>query len=161
MPPFSYTVPGRINIGFLKLLVSTRPIHSTAGTWPCLCRLETDGPHTLDGGESWGTLTIPMIQRRSLAPTFNNSIVSNVPVPTFIHLVPWFFLVHNAISTFYIHYPRHLFETELDTISLYPILSMPFDLAFPLTSGPIFRPFPYFPSTKSSVLILDACHPFP
>jgi len=75
MPPFSYTVPGRFNIGFLKLLVATRPIHSTAGTWPCPCRLETDGPHTLDGGESWGTLTIPMLQRRSPAPTFN--IVSN------------------------------------------------------------------------------------
>ncbi|KIM46826.1 hypothetical protein M413DRAFT_23171 [Hebeloma cylindrosporum] len=69
MPPFLYTVPGRCNVGFLKLLVSTRSIHSTAGTWPCLCRLEADGPSTLDGGETWGTLTIPMIQRRSLAQT--------------------------------------------------------------------------------------------
>jgi len=64
MPPFSYAIPEGRNIGFLKLLVSTRPIQSTAGTWPCLCRLETDGSHTLDGGEYWGTLTIPMIQRR-------------------------------------------------------------------------------------------------
>jgi len=76
MPPFSYTVPGRFNIGFLKLSVATRPINSTAGTWPCLCRLETDGPHTLDGGESWGALTIPMIQRRS---TFINKVVSKCP----------------------------------------------------------------------------------
>jgi len=84
MPPFSYTVQGSFNIGFLKLLVSTRPIHSTAGTWPCPCRLETDGPHTLDGGESWGALTIPMIQRRSPAPTFINMVVSKCP-PTGIH----------------------------------------------------------------------------
>jgi hypothetical protein len=79
MPPFSYTVPERCNIGFLKLLVSTRPIHSTVGTWPCPCRLEDDGPSTLDGGEIWGTLTIPMIQRCSPAPTFNSDIVSIVP----------------------------------------------------------------------------------
>ena len=77
-PPFSYTVPEKCNIGFLKLLVSTRPIHSTAGTWPCLCRLEANGPSTLDGGEIWETLTITMIQRRSPAPTVSN-IVSSVP----------------------------------------------------------------------------------
>jgi DNA-dependent RNA polymerase auxiliary subunit epsilon len=78
MPSFSYAVPARQNIGFLKLLVSTRPIHSTAGKWPCLCRLESDGSFTLDGGEYWGTLMIPMIQRR----------VSSVLPSTFAHLAP-------------------------------------------------------------------------
>jgi len=120
MPPFSYAVPERRNVGFLKLLVSTRPIHSTAGTWPCLCRFESDGPSTLDGGEYWGTLTIPMIQRR----------VSSVPPPTFPHLAPYFFLGHYAISTFQIYRKRHLFETELDAISPHLILSMPFLLRF-------------------------------
>ena len=92
MPPFSYTVPDGRNIGFLKLLVSTRPIHSTAGTWPCLCRLEVDGPLTLDRGESWGTLTIPMIQRRFpvSAPTLTSNSVSSVSPPTFTYSVPWF-----------------------------------------------------------------------
>jgi len=103
MPPFSYAVPEERNIGFLKLLVSTRPIHSTAGTWPCLCRLESDGPSTLDGGEYWGTLTVPMIQRR----------VSSVPPPIFAYLPPCFPLVHHAISTFQIYRTRHLPEMEL------------------------------------------------
>ena len=116
MPAFSYAVPEGRNIGFLKLLVSTRPIHSTAGTWPCLCLLESDGPSALDGGEYWGTLTIPMIQRR----------VSSVFPPTFAHLAPYFFPAHNAISTFEIYRTRHLFETEQDTISPLPILSIPF-----------------------------------
>jgi len=106
MPPFSYAVPERRNIGFLKLLVSTRPIHSTAGTWPCLCRLESEGPSTLDGGEYWGTLTIPMIQR----------CVSSVPPPRFAHLAPCFFLVHYAMSAFQIYRTR-LSEAELDTMS--------------------------------------------
>jgi hypothetical protein len=86
MQPFSYTVPDGCNIGYLKLLVSTRPIHSTAGTWPCLYCLESDGPSTLDGGQTWGTLTIPMIQRRSPALTFSSNVVSSVPPPTFAHL---------------------------------------------------------------------------
>jgi len=105
MPPFSYAVPERQKIGFLKLLVSTRPIHSTAGKWPCLCRLDSDGPSTLDGGEYWGTLTIPMIQRR----------VSSVPPPTSAHLAPYFFLVHYAIPIFQIYHVRHLYDAELDT----------------------------------------------
>ena len=130
MPPFSYPVPDVCNIGFLKLLVSTRPIHSTAGTWPCLCRLEVDGPSTLDGGESWGTLTIPMIQRRFPAPTFSSNVVSSVPLPTFAHLVSFFFLVHCSTSTFQIYRPRHLSETELDAIVPHSILSMPFQLCF-------------------------------
>ena len=109
MPPFSYAVPVRRNIGFLKLLVSTRPIYSTAGTWPCLCHLESDGPSTLDGGEYWGTLTIPMIQRR----------VSGLPPPRFAHLALCFVLVHFALSTFQIYRTRHrdLSEAELDTMS--------------------------------------------
>ena len=90
MPPFSYTVPDERNIGFLKLLISTRPIYSTAGKWPCPCRLESDGPSTLDGGETWGTLTIPMILRRSPAPTFSSNLVSSVPVPRFAYLAPCF-----------------------------------------------------------------------
>ena len=107
MPPFSYAVPERRNIGFLKLLISTRPIHSTAGTWPCLCRLESDGPSTLDGDEFLGTLTIPMIQRR----------VSDLPPPTFAHLAPCSFLVHSAISTFQIYCTRNLSGVGLDTVS--------------------------------------------
>jgi len=131
MPPFSYNVPDRRNIGFLKLLVSTRPIHSTSGTWPCLCRLESEGPSTLDGGESCGTLTIPMIQRRSSAPNFSANIVTSVPPPTFrvAHLVPWFFLVYYAISTLQISRALHPSEMELpvDTISPHPTFSsMPF-----------------------------------
>ena len=120
MPPFSYTVPASCNIGFLKLLVSTRPIHSTAGTWPCPCRLEDDGPSTLDGGETWGILTIPMIQRRSpAAPTFGSNNVSIVPPPTFAHLVQGFFLDYYIISSFQIHCTWHISKTELDTISPY------------------------------------------
>jgi len=107
MPPFSYLAPEGRNIGFLKLLVSTRPIYSTAGTWPCLCLLDSDGPSTLDRGEYWGTLTIPMIQRR----------VSGLPPPTFAHLVPYFFLVHSGTPTFQIYCTWHLSEAELDTMS--------------------------------------------
>jgi len=122
MPPFSYAVPEERNIGFLKLLVSTRPIHSTAGTWPCLCRLESDGPSTLDGGEYWGTLTVPMIQRR----------VSSVAPPRFTHLSSCSPLVYHAISTFQIYRPRHLPESELAIISPHLILSTPFLFRFHL-----------------------------
>jgi hypothetical protein len=94
--------------------------HSTAGTWPCLYRLESDGPAMLDGGEYWGTLTIPMIQRR----------VSSVPPPTFAHLVPCFSLVHYAISIFQIYCIRHLSEVELDTMRPQLIFSMPFHSCF-------------------------------
>ena len=90
MPPFSYPIPDRCNIGFLILIVSTCPIHSTVGTWPCLCRLEANRPSMLDGGQNWGTLTIPMIQRRSQAPNFSSNTISSVPPPTFVHLSPCF-----------------------------------------------------------------------
>ena len=132
MPPFSYTVPESCNTGFLKLVVSTRPIHSTAGTWLCPCRLEDEGPSTLDRGEIWGTLTIPMIQRRSPAPTFSSNIVSSVPPPTFAHLVHGFFPDPYDTSGFQFYHTRHISETELDTISPYvpnSFCALPF--AFP------------------------------
>jgi len=133
MPPFSYPIPERRNIEFLKLVVSTRPIYSNAGTWPCLCRLESDGPSMLDGGEYWGTLTIPMIQRR----------VSSVPPPIFAHLAPYFFpspLRHLNLSNLPYTAPLrnlctqhtqwwHLSETEPDPNL---ILSMPFHFRFHL-----------------------------
>ena len=111
MPPFSYPVLDRHNIGFLKLLVSTCPIHSTAGTWPCLRCLEADGPSTLDGSQTWGTLTIPMIQHRSLAPTFSSKIVGSVchcPSTDIRLLIFMLFLVHYAISSFQIPYTAPL-----------------------------------------------------
>jgi hypothetical protein len=131
MPPFSYTLPDGCNIGFLKLLVSTRPIHSTAGTWPCLCRLDSDGPSTLDGVEHWGTLTIPMIQRRSSVPNFSSNIVISLLPPTFqvAHFVPWVFLVYCAISSIQIS-RTHLSGMKLDAISPHPIRSMPFYFRF-------------------------------
>ena len=77
MPPFSYTIPDVCNIGFLKLLVSMCPIHSTVGTWPCLYCLKSNGPLTFNRGETWGTLTIPMIQHHSPVPNFSSNSVSH------------------------------------------------------------------------------------
>ena len=135
MPPFFYTVPESCNTGFLKLVVSTRPIHSTAGTWPCPCRLEDEGPSTLDRGETWGTLTIPMIQRRSPASTFSSNIVSSAPPLTFAHLVHGFFLDHYVISGFQFYHTWHISEPELDTISPYlsnSLYALPFSFALHL-----------------------------
>jgi hypothetical protein len=64
MPPFSYSLSGEINVGFLKLYISTRPLNSSSATGPCLCSsgAQYDG-HAVK--ETWGTITIPMIQRPS------------------------------------------------------------------------------------------------
>ncbi|KIM41893.1 hypothetical protein M413DRAFT_445103 [Hebeloma cylindrosporum] len=63
IPPFSYPVSGKVNVGFLKLLVSTRPLNSSSGTGPCLC---SSGAQYAGRAlkETWGTATIPIIHEK-------------------------------------------------------------------------------------------------
>jgi len=77
MPPFSYSLSGAINVSFLKLLVSTRPLNSSTATSPCLC--SSDAQYGGVAKETWGTITIPMIQRSVSGHDNIVSLISFLP----------------------------------------------------------------------------------
>ena len=97
MPPFSYSLSGKINTGFLKLVVSTRPLNYSSAAGLCLC----DPGAQYTGRvlkQTWGTVTIPMIQSLQ-SPSPSQKPYKNLPSRRKKPVNPVYFLSLQPIIT--------------------------------------------------------------